>query len=243
MLVGNIFYGSLLLQIICIVHLLVTGRNKGWIFVIAFLPYAGSIAYVFLEILNITSISNSKVPKAAKSNVKVLIENYKFTPTFNNTQLLGKEYIKLKRYEEGIKLLESSLTGIHKNDLDGMISLAQAYYKNKEFIKSNEIYQQIKFDSIEYRHIELWIDYAKVLEELKEFESAKAVFKKLNEKNTGLLVGIEYADFCKRIGNKAEAIERYKKMLSNIESMPKSLRKNEKKWEKMIRTEIKKLEV
>src|SRR3974390_3332998 len=42
---------SLVIQIVLIVHCIRTGRNWLWITVLIFLPFAGSLAYVIVEIL------------------------------------------------------------------------------------------------------------------------------------------------------------------------------------------------
>jgi hypothetical protein len=42
---------SLLLQVLCIVHVFRTGRNTAWIMAIAFLPMVGILAYFIVEVL------------------------------------------------------------------------------------------------------------------------------------------------------------------------------------------------
>ena len=40
-----------LLQLLCIIHVLKTGRNTSWIWLIIFLPYVGGLAYLVVEVL------------------------------------------------------------------------------------------------------------------------------------------------------------------------------------------------
>jgi hypothetical protein len=46
---------SLIIQALLIVHVIKTGRNQIWIWVLALLSYAGVIAYIAAELLRISS--------------------------------------------------------------------------------------------------------------------------------------------------------------------------------------------
>ncbi len=51
-----------------IVHVIRTGRNTLWIWLIIFLPMAGGIAYVIVEL--IPQLLNSRTAQATRRNVK-----------------------------------------------------------------------------------------------------------------------------------------------------------------------------
>jgi hypothetical protein len=46
-----VFIGSLLVQVLLIIHCVQSGRNPLWIWVLALLSFAGAIAYVAVEIV------------------------------------------------------------------------------------------------------------------------------------------------------------------------------------------------
>jgi hypothetical protein len=46
-----IFIGSLLVQVLLIIHCVKTGRNQLWIWVLALLSLPGAIAYIAVEIV------------------------------------------------------------------------------------------------------------------------------------------------------------------------------------------------
>ena len=48
---GPIFILSIVLQALLIVHVIKTGRNQIWIWVLALLSYAGIVAYIAAELL------------------------------------------------------------------------------------------------------------------------------------------------------------------------------------------------
>ena len=45
------FVATIILQVVCVAHLVRGGRNQLWLLAIMFLPIAGSLAYVFMEVL------------------------------------------------------------------------------------------------------------------------------------------------------------------------------------------------
>jgi hypothetical protein len=63
---------TILLQIVCIVHVIRTGRNQAWIMAIGFLPVVGSIAYFIMEIM--PGMKNDRRVRAARGQISQLID-------------------------------------------------------------------------------------------------------------------------------------------------------------------------
>lgn len=45
------FLATILLQVVCVAHLVRSGRSQLWLFAIMLLPIAGCLAYVALEVV------------------------------------------------------------------------------------------------------------------------------------------------------------------------------------------------
>src|SRR5437762_4410577 len=58
---------SLLLQILCAVHVMKTGRPYYWIFIVMFVPMVGMIAYFIVEIL--PELTGSRTARTAAAGV------------------------------------------------------------------------------------------------------------------------------------------------------------------------------
>jgi hypothetical protein len=58
---------SMLLQLILIVHVIKTGRNTIWVFVLLFAPVVGGLAYLIVELL--PEFMNSRGARRARRNV------------------------------------------------------------------------------------------------------------------------------------------------------------------------------
>ena len=46
-----LYIGTIAIQVIAAIHLLRTGRDMRWLWLIVFLPVVGSLAYFFIEVL------------------------------------------------------------------------------------------------------------------------------------------------------------------------------------------------
>ena len=94
---GYFYTFTIVLQAICVFHCIRKGKQTNWIWLIVFLPFVGSIAYIFTEIINsrdlnqvqsgVGSILNPTAP------VRKLEENLRFSDTFNNRVALADAYL------------------------------------------------------------------------------------------------------------------------------------------------------
>jgi hypothetical protein len=64
--------GSILIQILCIVHVIKTGRNQMWIMAIGFLSLIGCAAYVIAEIL--PGMGHNRHVRTARAQVTAMID-------------------------------------------------------------------------------------------------------------------------------------------------------------------------
>lgn len=123
-----------ILTVICIVHVVRTGRDTIWIYVLIILQVIGPIAYFFAEIL--PDLLGSRQSRAlAAGAVKTLdpgrsirhrTNALDLTDTVENRRLLAEEYCRAGRFEEAIQLYESTLVGLHADDPVLMLGLARA---------------------------------------------------------------------------------------------------------------------
>ncbi len=105
---------SLLLQVALVVHIVKTGRNTTWIWIVVILPGAGSIAYILLEVL--PELIGSRTARNATRSVEQIINpnkdiniaarDYSITGTVENTLNLANECFKKGLFQEAKSLYE-----------------------------------------------------------------------------------------------------------------------------------------
>ncbi len=123
-----------ILTILCIVHVVRTGRNTIWIYVLIFLQVIGPIAYFFAEIL--PDLLGSRHSRALAAGAVQTLDPGRsirrrsnaldLTDTIENRRLLAEEYCRAGRFDDAVQLYESTLVGLHADDPVLMLGLARA---------------------------------------------------------------------------------------------------------------------
>lgn len=113
-----------LLQILCVVHVVRTGRNYMWIFILLFLPGLGVIAYVIVEIL--PGLFGSRAARGLRSaavshldparELRRRRQALEETDTVDNRRLLAEALVASGQPAEAMELYRGILTGIHADD-------------------------------------------------------------------------------------------------------------------------------
>ena len=106
------------LQVICVIHVIKTGRNQIWIWVLVLLSLAGIAAYLIAELLPDLLGGRSARRLAAGTarrldpgrGVRRRAADLDMVETAENKRLLAEEYLELGRIDEAVGLYESALT-------------------------------------------------------------------------------------------------------------------------------------
>src|SRR6187402_1303907 len=92
---------SLVIQLALVVHIIKTGRNMTWVFIVLFFPFIGTLAYVIVELLPEWSNSRSGVTARRKltrlanpdGSFKNASRNFEVADTAQNAIRLAAEYL------------------------------------------------------------------------------------------------------------------------------------------------------
>lgn len=131
-----LFAIPILLQIICVVHVIRTGRNQGWIMAIVFLPLAGSIAYFVVEVL--PGMGGNRHVRTARARVTELVDPERdlraardalsLADTAANRVTLADALAGLGRPAEALPLYEQALTMVRSADPATEVKLARTLF-------------------------------------------------------------------------------------------------------------------
>src|SRR6185312_4178312 len=127
---------SLVIQVLLIIHVIKTGRNTIWIWVLALLSYAGVIAYVAAEL--IPELLRSRTAQRAGRNMKKVLDPGADLRRYENEARIGGNVASLQRYadeltrqgrhDEAIAQYRKALTGLYEHDPNLMLGIAQAQF-------------------------------------------------------------------------------------------------------------------
>jgi hypothetical protein len=124
------------LQLLCLAHVMRTGRRCQWLFIILALPLVGCLAYLFLEIL--PDLQHSRAARQAVRDIGAVIDperdlremTQRLTEadTVENRAALAEECSRRGRPADAKRLFESCLAGVHATDHALMLGLARAQF-------------------------------------------------------------------------------------------------------------------
>ena len=239
-----LFYITIVLQAICVIHCLKKGNDRRWILAIVFLPLMGCIAYVFSEMFTGRDIKNVQEGVGAVFNpsgrIKKLEDNLRFSDTFNNKVALADAYLGVGQTTKAIALYESSLTGnfteneyvlrqliiafsIAKRYAD-VVPLAQKIYRLPQFPRSKE-----------------HILYAIALEHTGKPEQAEVEFKMMKARYSNFESRFQYGQFLIRANRTEEARQLYAEILGEFSHLGSVEKRTSAVWFAKTKEELRKM--
>ncbi len=126
----------IIVQALLIIHVIKTGRNTIWIWVIALLSVAGIIAYVVVELL--PEVLRSRTLQATGRSVKRALDpeaqlrrlqdEAQVTQNVASSQRYAEELLRHERFQEAASIYRRILSGLYAHDPDLMLGLARAQF-------------------------------------------------------------------------------------------------------------------
>jgi hypothetical protein len=227
-----------LLQIICVVHVVRTGRSFLWIYVLLFLPGLGVLAYVAVEILpgllrsrtarnfGSSAVSTLDPGRELRQRRQALEE----ADTVDNRRLLAEALLAAGQYDEAMGLYRSSLTGIHADDPGMLMGMARAAYGLKQYDLALDTLHNLTKTNPRYQPVEAQLLRATALEGLGRDEEAAADYAQLVSVAPGEEVRCRYALLLQRHGDYDGAKALFDEIIARSRRSPRHYRRHEQEW-------------
>ncbi|MDF3027668.1 MAG: hypothetical protein K0S23_1975 [Fluviicola sp.] len=183
------YFISLILQGFCVFHCMRKGHSNQWLWLIIFLPFIGSLIYLFTIVLtrdklnSVTSNVNTVV--RPHGNLKQLERNLKFSDTFQNRMSLANYYQALGRDEEALALYEQNRHGLFANEPELITAMMRSNYAVNEYEKVNDLAKLVNKHP-NFIRSQAHLSYARSLEKLGKYKEAETEYEQFNTR---------YADF------------------------------------------------
>jgi hypothetical protein len=227
-----------LAQIACAVHVMRTGRNFYWIYIVVFVPVVGMSAYFLVEIL--PGLMGSRSAHMAASGVARALNPGKglrdatrlvaITPTTENKARLAAEYLATGQTEPAIALYREVLTGVHESDPALMLGLARALFAAGDLAEAQALLERLRRDNPNYNSPEGHLIYTRSLELQGNAEAALREYAALIAYYPGQEARCRYAQLLAENGRPAEAQRLFAEICQSIEYGPRHQRRNQREW-------------
>jgi hypothetical protein len=241
-----IFILTLALQAALIVHVIKTGRNNLWIWAIALLPAAGSLAYIGVEIL--PEVFGGRTARRTKASVQRIIDPdrdlrqaaaaVEFSGNVDARRRLAEELYERAQYAEAAAVYEGGLKGIFEYDPVLLFGLARARFAAGDFGSARVSLEHLFQHNPQFKSADGHLLYARTLEAQDALEEALHEYAAVAPGYPGAEAKVRYALALKRLGKLDEARRILKDLVDGARLAPAHYRKAQAEWLDRARREL-----
>ena len=238
-----------LIQIGLIVHVLRTGRNMYWVFILLIAPGIGGLAYFIVELLP-DLMSNQRTRSAVRGVRKTLNPDadlrhrqraHKLSGSVDAARHLANELVESGRFEEAIRHYESALTGLYEHDPDLMLGLASAQFGNEQYEDAKTTLDVLMEKNPDFRSPDGHLLYARAVEACGDDEKALDEYKAVAGYYAGAEARLRYGLILERLGDDEAAQVEFEEIITAADLAPRHYRKAQQDWISQAKSSIKRL--
>ena len=241
-----IFILTLALQAGLIVHVIKTGRNTLWIWAIALLPAAGSLAYVVVEVL--PGIFGGRAARRTKAGMQRIIDPNRdlreaaaaveISGNVDARRRLAEELQQRGQDSEAIAVYQAGLKGIFEHDPTLLLGLARSQFAVRDFAGARASLERLIQHNPEFKSADGHLLYARSLEALDAVDDADHEYAAVAPGYPGAEARLRYALFLKRRGKAEDARRILKELLDSAKLAPPHYRRAQAEWLERARREL-----
>jgi hypothetical protein len=241
-----IFILTLALQAALIVHVIRTGRNNLWIWAIALLPAAGSLAYIGVEIL--PEIFGGRTGRRTRASVQRIIDPdrdlrqaaaaVELSGNVDARRRLAEELYERGQYPEAAVVYEDGLKGIFEHDPVLLLGLARSRFASGDFGSARTSLEQLMLHNPQFKSADGHLLYARTLEAQDALEEAEHEYAVAAPAYPGAEAKLRYALLLKRRGKLDEARRILKDLVDGARLAPAHYRRAQSEWLDRARREL-----
>jgi hypothetical protein len=235
-----LFYlaAPIIIQVALIVHVIRTGRNTIWIWVLALLSYAGIIAYVIVEI--IPQLLGSRTAQVTRRNLKRALDpeaqlrrlqtEVQVTNNVASNQRYAEELLRHERFQDAAAVYRKVLTGLYEHDPDLMLGLARAQFGGGDVSAARATLDEAIGMNPQFRSPDGHLLHARALEAEGNIDKALEEYRVLSTSYPGAEAAVRYAQLLKAQGRVDESRTVARDLLEQARIAPAHYRKAQRDW-------------
>jgi hypothetical protein len=233
-----LFVSMIIIQVALIIHVVKTGRNQIWIWVLALLSLPGAIAYIAVEILP-ELLRSRTAQRTARGLRKAMdpgrdLRRYeseaRIAGNVASRQRYAQELVRHQRYDEAIGQYREALTGLYEHDPNLMLGLAQAQFGKGDAAAARATLDQLIQRNPDFRSPAGHLLYARALEAEGNVPKALEEYAVLAPAYPGAEAAVRYAQLLQAQGRRAEAQKVARELLEQARIAPGHYRRAQRPW-------------
>jgi hypothetical protein len=235
----------LLLEVFLIVHVFRTGRERWWIYLIFFVPLAGSIAYLLVEVL--PDAVRGRGAAAVKRGVTRTLDPGRsirdaekalaIAPTVENRSALAEAWREAGEPARAVDLYAACLTGIYRTDRILMSRMAVVLHEAGYHERARQLWDELVKVHGPLRDDRELLSRASALQSCGETGRAEECLREAALRSPGLEARYRLAAFYRAAGRTVDAERETATILQAWDLMPRFSRREQKPWADAARRE------
>lgn len=234
------FILSIAIQVAFIVHVIKTGRNTLWIWVLVIpvLAFPGMLAYLIVEI--IPELMRSRTAQRTARGFKKAMDPEGDLRRYENEARVGgnvasrqryaDELVRHGRHDEAIAQYRSALTGLYEHDPNLMLGIARAQFAKGDATATRQTLDDLIRLNPDFRSPDGHLLYARALEAEGNIPKALEEYKVLATSYPGAEAAVRYAQLLQSQGRSAEAQKVARDLLEQARIAPAHYRRAQRPW-------------
>jgi hypothetical protein len=228
-----------IIQILLIVHVIRTGRNQLWIWVLLFVPFGlGALAYLAVEIL--PGLARSRTAQRTARGMRRAMDPTAELRRYENEvrvagnvasrQRYAEELVRHGRCAEAVAQYQQALSGLYEHDPNLMLGLAQAQFAGGDAPGARATLDALIRYNPEFRSPAGHLLYARALEGEGNVEKALEEFRVLAPSYPGAEAAVRYAQLLAAQGQREAAQKVARELLEQARIAPGHYRRAQREW-------------
>jgi len=232
------FILSVVIQVLLIVHVIKTGRNQIWIWVLALLSLPGAIAYIAVEI--IPELFRSRTAQRTARGLRKAMDPERELRRYENEARIGsnvasrqryaEELVRHRRYDEAIAQYRQALSGLYEHDPNLMLGVAQAQFGKGDATAARSTLDELIRLNPDFRSPAGHLLYARALEGEGNVAKALEEYRIVAGSFPGAEAAVRYAQLLKAQGQTDEARRVARELLQQARIAPGHYRRAQREW-------------
>jgi hypothetical protein len=228
-----------IIQALLIVHVIKTGRNFLWIWVLILLPFGlGALVYVGAEILPelLRSRTAQRTARGFRRAMDPGAELRRYeneaqvTSNVASRQRYAEELVRHQRYAEAIAQYRQALSGLYEHDPNLMLGLAHAQFAQGDARAARGTLDELIARNPDFRSPDGHLLYARALEAEGNVSKALEEYAALAPAYPGAEASVRYAQLLKAQGRVAESQRVAHELLERARIAPGHYRRAQREW-------------
>jgi hypothetical protein len=228
-----------IIQALLIVHVIKTGRNQLWIWVLLLAPFGvGALAYIAVEI--VPELFRSRAAQRTARGLRKAIDpgadlrryesEMRAAGNVASRQRYAQELMRHGRFDDAISQYREALTGLYEHDPNLMLGLAQAQFGKGDAGAARATLDELIRLNPDFRSPDGHLLYARALEAEGNVQKALEEYQVLATSYPGAEAAVRYAQLLQAQGQRAEAQKVARELLEQARIAPGHYRRAQRSW-------------